>query len=607
MISGRGYVKRQTSKDPNWRYLIPAIAVFMGVAVKPSWANSAGVDSVGEVIETTEDPLEKPPTLIVQQLSPEPNRDRFLQPPTEPFPNPQIPPSEPVVTPPPKEPSPPESTVSFPVQKIEVVGSTLFQESDFDSILKPLENRTITLEELRQAAQAITQLYLERGYLTSRALLVDQPLREGVIQIRVVEGKIAQIEVQGTRHLNPDYIRQRVRQGAGVPLNSAKLEEQLRLLQLNPLFERVEASLRPGEGIGESILVLRVTEAKPYGLGVNFDNYSPPSVGSMRTGISGFYRNLTGWGDEFSVSYNRTTSGGADVLDFGYRIPVNAQDGTVALRIAPNWNHVTESPFDEFDIEGNSQLYEISFRQPLVRSLNQEFALSVGFAHQRGQTFLFNDPFGFGIGPDEDGMSRTSVFKFGQDYLHRDGTGAWSVRSQFNFGVDLFDATINDHPTPDGRFFSWLGQVQRVQRLGAKNLLIGALELQLTPNSLLPSQQFVIGGGLSVRGYRQNARSGDNGVRFSLEDRISLVQNSEGSSIFQLAPFVDLGTVWNHSSNPNKLPNQDFLAGIGLGAIWQPIQGLSLRLDYAYPLVDLDDRGDNLQDDGFYFSLNYRL
>jgi hemolysin activation/secretion protein len=168
------------------------------------------------------------------------------------------------------------------------------------------------------------------------------------------------------------------------------------------------------------------------------------------------------------------------------------------------------------------------------------------------------------------------------------------------------DATINEHPTPDGRFFSWLGQVQRFQNLGNDRLLVLGGEVQLTPDSLLPSQQFFIGGGQSIRGYRQNARFGDNGARFFAEARLPLYRSQSKRPILQLAPFFDAGTVWNHPDNPNLLPEQTFLAGLGLGLIFEPIRNLNFRVDYGYPLINLDDRGNNLQDDGIYFSVNYR-
>ena len=207
--------------------------------------------------------------------------------------------------------------------------------------------------------------------------------------------------------------------------------------------------------------------------------------------------------------------------------------------------------------------------------------------------------------PESNGVTTTSAIKLGQDYIRRDPQGAWAVRSQFTIGTTLFDATEYEGSDPDGQFFSWLGQVQRVQRLNDKHLLILQADLQLSANSLLPSQQFVIGGGQSLRGYRQNVRSGDNGLRVSIEDRITLQRDASGNPKLQLAPFLEAGTVWNAANNPNKLLNETFLAGVGLGVIWEPIPRLNLRVDYAFPLVRISDRGDNLQDKGIYFNIIY--
>jgi hemolysin activation/secretion protein len=492
------------------------------------------------------------------------------------------------------------------VQRIEVTGSTVFEQSQLNPILQQYEGRSLSSEELEGVADAITQLYLNQGYLTSRAVVL-QGMTNGVVEIRVIEGSLEKIEVEGTQRLNPDYVRSRVQLGAGTPLNTSKLEEQLRLLRANPLFENVEASLKAGTQLGKSIVVVRVTEANPIEARVSVDNYSPPSVGSERLGVSFRDRNLTGIGDELAASYYHTTTSGADVLDLSYRLPLNAKDGTLQLRVAPSRNRVTQSPLDALDIRGKSQLYEISYRQPLVRSPREELAVSVGFAYQDGQTFTFAGPTPFGIGPEADGTSRTSVIKLGQEYVRRDVQGAWAVRSQFNIGTGLLNATTNPDPIPDGQFFSWLGQVQRVQVLNPDNFLILQADVQLTPDSLLPSQQFVIGGGQSLRGYRQNVRAGDNGIRFSVEDRITLERNEAGEATFQLAPFFDMGGVWNVSDNPNQLQRQRFLAGVGVGLIWQPLPKLNLRLDYGLPLVNLDDRGTNAQDDGFYFSVDYKL
>ncbi len=546
------------------------------------------------------------PTTSLAQTLPRSNSnpDRFPQ--SIPSPEP-LPSDQPTVTPAPTPaPAPTPSTVSIPVRKIEVIGSKVLKSSEIEGITKTVEGRSVTLEELRGVADAITQLYLNRGFITSRAVLVDQAIAQGVVKIQVLEGSIEKIDIQGLKRLGEQYVRDRLLIGTQPPLNKDKLEDQLRLLKADPLFESVEASLRPGTGLGQSILSVRVKESKSLNGFIGADNYSPPTVGSERLGTVLNYQNVTGLGDTFSTSYYQSNREGSKSFDFSYRVPINAMNGAIQLRVSPSRSQIIDPQFTDFGIRSNSDTYEISYRQPIVRNPREEFALSLGFAIQNGQTFLFQDtPFPFGIGPDANGNSRTRVLKFGQDYVKRDPRGAWAVRSQFSLGLNLFNATTNDTPIPDGRFFSWLGQVQRVQRLSNSHLLIAQGDLQLAPNSLLPSQQFVIGGGQVLRGYRQNARSGDNGFRFSLEDRIAIQRDAAGIPVLQFAPFIDVGSVWNKSTNPNTLPKQTFLAAGGLGIIFEPIPRLTIRLDYAIPFRKLSDRGKNAQDNGFYFSVGY--
>lgn len=547
------------------------------------------------------------PEAIAQTPPPQPPTQEPLPPLPDVEPTPPEEEQPPVLTPPEEEPSPDESDdVAIPIRQVNVTGSTVLTDTEIQTIVAEVEGQTVSLDRLRQVADQITQIYLDRGYITSRALLGDQVIEDGIVEIQVIEGTLAAIEVEGNNRVRESYIRSRIELGGGAPLNTARLEDQLRLLRLDPLFQNIEASLRAGEQIAQSILTVRVQEANSFGLNLGVDNLSPPSVGSERLGGTVRYRNVTGFGDEIAASYYWGT-GDSQIYDLSYRIPVNAMNGTLGFRVAPNQNGIVQQEFKELNIEGESELYEVSFRQPWVRSPRQEFATSLGFTFQESQTFVAGEPFGFGSGPSADGITRTSTFKIGADYLRRDVQGAWSVRSLVNIGTGLFDATENEDPIPDGQFFSWISQVQRVQRLGGSQLLIVQADLQLSPHSLLSSQQFVIGGGQSLRGYRQNVRSGDNGFRLSVEDRIVILRDTSGIPIFQFAPFLDVGTVWNHVDNPNQLPRQTFLAGIGMGVLWQIFPGLNVRLDYGRPIFQIDDKGTNAQDEGFYFTVNYQL
>jgi hemolysin activation/secretion protein len=538
---------------------------------------------------------------------PDPNRERFTQPGSEPelLPPEDQQPQLPRPAQPPSQPNPVNSTPQVEVRRIEVTGNTVLSADRINPIIQPLEGRSVSLQDLQAAAQRITDLYVTAGYITSRAIVEPQDIQNGVVQIRVVEGSISDIQIEGNQRLRSKYIHDRLRLSTESPVSVNAIEERLRLLQADPLLDSITATLQPGEGLGQSHLVVNLTEADAFQIGANVDNYTTPTTGSIRAGVSIDHLNLTGNGDRFSFSFNGSTTGGSRVFDTSYTLPVNARDGTVQLRTIIDRNDITESPFDVLNISGASERYEVSFRQPIVESLAQEFALSLGFSHQRSQDFLNDRGFPFFQGAERDGTSQTSVVKFGQDYLHRDPQGVWLLRSQFNFGTGLFDATVNDSPLPDGLFFSWLFQTQRLQRLTPNHLLVFQGDLQLTPDSLLPSEKFVIGGAQSLRGYRQSARSGDNGFRVSLEDRITVLRHSDRSAAFQVIPFVDFGSVWNQPDNPNRLADDRFLIGSGLGLEWQPLQDLKVRVDYGVPIFNIAGRGDDLQDDGFYFGLNY--
>ncbi|MFN4194736.1 MAG: ShlB/FhaC/HecB family hemolysin secretion/activation protein [Thermosynechococcus sp.] len=551
------------------------------------------------------------PALAIPIITP---TQQDIQPPLpDPPPLPPTPP--PALEPPPSPPSPPAEAESIliPVQKIVVEGSTIFGPAEFDPIIKPLEGRQVTLAELQGAADAITKLYLEGGYLTSRAVLGEQVARDGVITIQVLEGRLEDIRIEGNKGIIQRYIRSRIARGAGIPLNSNRLEEQLRLLRTDPLFANVSASLRPGTTPQDSILVVRVVPARWFNASFGLDNNTPPAIAPNRATAFLGYNNLSGRGDSvygsYAIGHNLGTFdwGASHTVEFGYSLPLNAMNGTLTIRTVQAESKITRpANLAAFNIRSESSIYQASFRQPLIRNIREELAFGIGFLMQSGQTFVLGVPAPISIGSDPSGYSATRVLELSQEYIRRDPQGAWVFRSQFNFGLPIFGATENPSPTPDGTFFSWLGQGQRLQRLWADNFLILRTDVQLSPNSLLPFHQFVIGGPLSVRGYSTNALAGDNGLRFSGEARFPVLRTANRRPLISLAPLFDLGVVWNNSRNPAGAVPNNVIAGLGMGLLVQPTRNLDIQFQYAAPLIDLPGQTRSLQSDGIYFTLTVR-
>src|SRR5919202_1629702 len=523
----------------------------------------------------------------------EPNGPRFpplpTTPPQTPTPPPQLTPPETPLSP------PPQVGVKVKVKRVEVLGSSVFSPTQLEAVVASFIGKDATFEELLAIRTAITNLYTDKGYTTSGAFLPPQDLTDGVVKIQVVEGTIEKIEIQGLRHLRTSYVRDRIGLAGKPPVNLRRLEQALQLLQLNPLISNVQAELSAGTAPGLSVLTLNVKEAQPLTAALIVENRDSPSVGSIRGTASLIDNDLLGFGDRLSADYGIT--GGVNSYNISYAIPLNPRDGTLSLSYSYDSSRIVEQPFSDLDINADSYTASLGFRQPIIRTPTTEFALSLSLDLRQSQTYLFeNIPYSFSQGP-ENGQSRVTVLRFSQDWVNRSTSKVLAARSQFSFGLDALGATVNNTGT-DGRFTSWLGQFQWVQSLGGDAILIARTGAQLSFDSLLPIEQFSIGGIDTVRGYRQNQRVADNGIVGSLEVRYPIIRNPNGIGTIQLASFFDIGTVWN---NKGEIPRPSTLASIGLGLRWQLDPYLSARLDWGIPLISISQNGNSLQDNGIYF------
>lgn len=496
-----------------------------------------------------------------------------------------------------------EVPATIVVQGFEVVGSTVFSPEELEAATQPFTQRPISLSELFQARSAITQLYLDRGYITSGAYIPPQTLQDGRVIIQVVEGGLEEIVVTGTQRLRPDYLRRRLAIAARPPLQRDRLLEGLQLLQLNPLIDTLSAELSTGTRTGQNLLTVRVQEANTFGTTVTLNNERSPSVGTFGRQVQLSEANLLGLGDRLSAAYTNTD--GSNTLDMAYTLPLNARNGTLNLAYGTSKGRVIQSLFEPLDITTNSRYYELTLRQPLVETPQEEFVLSLSASHRRSQSSLLGGEIPFpSPGADEQGRTQVSAVRFSQEWTRRSDRQVLAARSQLSMGLDILDATINEQG-PDSRFWSWQGQGQWVKLLAPDTLLLLRGEIQLADRPLVPLEQFGLGGQGSVRGYRQALVLADSGALVSAEMRLPIARVRQWDSVLQLTPFVDFGTAWNQDSEAALPPST--LASVGLGLRWQMGDRLNARVDWGIPLRSIDENKSTLQEKGLYFSIFYSL
>jgi len=140
---------------------------------------------------------------------------------------------------------------SVTVEKIRIKGHTIFSEKEIEKITKPYRGQELDFNKLRNITKAITDLYISKGYITSGAFLPEQEIVDGAIDVRVIEGKLEDINIKGLKNLQESYVRSFISsaQDSAIisndsenisdsnqssPLNIKNIEEELDILKRNP-------------------------------------------------------------------------------------------------------------------------------------------------------------------------------------------------------------------------------------------------------------------------------------------------------------------------------------------------------------------------------------
>jgi len=511
-------------------------------------------------------------------------------------------------------PPPPPPQAALPEQRLSVgpgvhvdgfriTGSTIFSDEELAAAVAEWAGREIRSEDLILVRNAITKLYIDAGYVNSGAVLPDQDFEAGIVELRVVEGTLGEVRIKGNEQFRDRYLRDRIRRGASVPLNATKLSRQLKILQQDPRIERIAARLAPGSEPGSSILYLEVEESSRFTLDLRASNYEPPSIGGYAGQAEFGISSLTGFGD----SLRGVFTGGEGILryDSYFDIPLNRFDTTLALATRYAKARVVEAPFDELDIESRFRSYQIGLHQPIYESPTSYVKLGAIADWRDTRTELLDARFDFPGSGAEDGRTTATVLRFVFDWVRRDERQVFAVRSQTSWGIDALGATVHGKNEPDGKFVSWLLQLQWARRYSFLDLeTVFRTDLQLANSPLLTMEQFAVGGYSTVRGYRQNQVVADQAAVTSAEVRIPVWRRPDLGGTVSLAPFVDYAHVWDQRDR--LLDRSRNLASVGIGLRWDMPRFVSARVYWGHNLTDSITSGD-LQDDGLQFLVTVSL
>ena len=122
-----------------------------------------------------------------------------------------------------------KSEVTFVVNKIVIDKSQILSEAEITKLKNSYEGRTLVVKDLYELVGKINKLYSDRGYLTCRAVLPAQTIKQGVAYIRLMEGKTGKVSVEGNKSTKESYITNRLSLKPGTIANINTLNKDLLL------------------------------------------------------------------------------------------------------------------------------------------------------------------------------------------------------------------------------------------------------------------------------------------------------------------------------------------------------------------------------------------
>ncbi len=488
----------------------------------------------------------------------------------------------------------------------EFEGNTIFTDDELTTVIHGFLDRELLQEDLDQLRFEITRHHVSNGYLNSGATLPDQGFRDGILKIKITEGRLTEVISVGNTGLSEHYLSSRILGRNDSPLHFPTLQRRMQVLQQNDNIIRLNAELKPGLVPGEALMVMEVAESPAWSCGMDFYNQVSPSVGGEQADIWYENRNLTGWSDVLRARFG-LFSGDPEDLDFAgfdnlsiqYQRPVLPDDTTFLAGFGTEAYSILEEPFRSLAIDGESYSVYSGFRRPFHRTLQDEVWLSLLLEKSHDETTVLGRPFSISPGSVNGELDLTMV-RLGMDWTRRTSESVLSLRSVLTVGLNALDAT-EQVVEPDGGFLTWLLESQFSRRVDDRgDLLVLHGSVGLSNDPLPPPAQFRLGGRYTVRGYRENFLVRDNGVGGGVEFHAPVFQSEETDAwSFWLVPFLDGGVAWN-----DGVEAEAALLATGLGLRANYSDWFSSELFWGIPLLNRDNDSGDLQDQGIHFRIN---
>lgn len=483
--------------------------------------------------------------------------------------------------------------VKFNLKRLEFEGASIYGAEELAPLYEASLGAKISLADIYGIASTLTNKYRNDGYILTQVVVPPQTIDGGAVKLRVVEGFINNIIIEGGEEdeSSLNLIR---KYANGIELNKAlniaDLERHLLIIGDLPGME-ARSVLSPSStttGAADLKIILTRDLHEAY-LGV--DNYGSRYLGPVELTASGTLNSYFGNNERISLQFVGAPDPGTDAMGelelgyyaIGYEQPLPFFDIGTNLELFASYTD-TQPGYDlkEFAVHGKSQYISAKVTHPFIRSRSTNLSgYALVDAREVASKNNVQDTLHDHIRAARVGGNFQTMDKFF-------GFGISSFNMEVSHGLDIFGATKRyssniTRAQGDPRFMKLTGDAQRLQRLTPKINLFVAAKGQWSSAPLLSSEEFGVGGSSFGRGYDSSEIIGDDGVAAKAELQWNDPYDTDIFDNYQLFGFFDAGRTWDQDATSSS-QKKDAITSTGFGIRAEFLNEIKADLTFALPL-----------------------
>ena len=436
--------------------------------------------------------------------------------------------------------------------------------------------------QIEQILAAITRDYIERGYITTRAYLPSQDLSGGRLEILVIEGRVGPVQLEdgGKRSINPGLVFP----AEGALFNLRDFEQGIE--QVNRLSSNdARLDIQPGDTPGASRVVIRNTPAFPLHAFLSADDHGSESTGRNQLAFGLTADRLLGLNELMIYAHRRSQpyddahkSSSSDsftfILPLGYWTfsAAASQSGYTTTFVAPSGLPLR--------FQGDTDSVSLKLSRAVIRSQTGRATVGVGLLQKATRNYLEGELL-------DVSSRRLAILDLEAGASTRLAGGALTLGLDYERGLSAFGALRDPDGLPDhaphaqfGKLRYQLSYFYPFQAAGMDAEFSSRIEGQRAQDVLYGSEQILVGGIYSVRGFSATNLSGDNGWFSRNELALRPILSLAGRALpLRVYAGVDLGAVSNRAAGAPSGRISGVAAGVS-GA-WDR---LSFDIFHAKPL-----------------------